>query len=201
MNARRTCARFGAMGLLAGTMTLVGCGFECSLVSRDEFLKNAYGNATRPVEDGTVVHTEGGERPRVIVIPGETSPSLPPRTASADGASVAVPSGVVSAARAPSAAQLGYLASVNGEVAAMETRMLEIASRAEVKGAAAQAALDPHQRAFNASVDAIEAKIDDPADVPAEDWATLEADVNEWLNQARQEVEAAARDVDATPSP
>ena len=207
----RSVAAAATLGATA--LALAGC--DC-LVSRNQSFNTSFGE----MPERTTYRVGGPATPvtgsKVIIIPSDDpvivddndndndNDGRPVTVVVPAGASAvaAPPGGVVSGAQALTADQQRFTSSINSQVTAMRTRMNELAASAKIKGAAAEAALAPHQRAFNTSAQEIQSRFDGARSVSADvtAWSALETGVNDLLKQAQKSVDDAVRDVEAVPT-
>jgi hypothetical protein len=179
------------------TMLAGGCG----TVSRSAYLDTAYAPPlTSPSSYRVGGEAAASDTPKVIVVRhAETGETFSSATTTGAAASPPAATGMARGAEALTAERQRYVATVNNDVDALSTRLGQLTTQAKIKGAAGEAALDPHARAFKHTVEEIQSTIDSARDATDEAWVTTTTTLDRLVKQAKQTVDDATRDVEAVP--
>jgi hypothetical protein len=94
-----------------------------------------------------------------------------------------------------------YASDVRNEVVALKRELARIEARANQKGGAGRAAIDPVVRDFDMANDALLEHLDRIERAPVNDWERLGVDANLALDDAREAVRQANEDVSAVRAP
>jgi hypothetical protein len=194
MRARRITINGMLLATLGAGANMLG---GCQTVSLKEVLSTSYGAGRElaPEAAASAGETGQGGGPRYVTVQ-TTEQSLPVGMTSGSATLGMVASG----SQALTAYQQRFLSSTTNQVAAMNARLMELRAQAGIKGAAAEAAMRPHVRAYDMALKMIDDQMIGSRTLDAVGWADLQTSTAQSLLDARIALENAIEAVEALPN-
>ena len=186
--------------LSASALAFLTGGCDClNLVSQSESINTALASRDFHETYGYVEYDRAPTRDYGYITPVRTSPRVI-SLGETVSAAPAVRSDWRTTGEVIGVSPYQYGSEIVTELESMERSLERIEARAGIKGAAAQAALDPKVRDFNDSVAMIEEYVAEVQQMRnAIAWRDFVASVEESMQNARESVREAARVVSKTP--